>query len=72
MPYPGDKAHTLSIADFQSRLTVAANNEAVAQFNPSTEIQRLNLRFDITKLRSALAEVEQRKSFSDEVWGSFP
>ena len=72
MPYPGDKAHTLSIADFQSRLTVAANNEAVAQFNPSAEIQRLNLRFDITKLRSALAEVEQRKSFSDEVWGVIP
>ena len=51
---------------------MAVNNEAVAQFNPSAEIQRLNLRFDITKLRSALAEVEQWKSFSDEVWGVIP
>jgi len=67
MPYPGDKAHTLSIADFQSRLTVAANNEVVAPFNPAADIQRLNLRFDITKFRSTLAEVEQRKSFADEV-----
>lgn len=72
MSYPGDKADALSITDFQRRLSLAPNTEAVDRFNPSAEIQRLNLRFDITKLRSALANLEQRKSFSDEVWGVIP
>lgn len=72
MSYPGDAASSLSIPEFRAALRRPVAAEHVASFQPSPEIQRLDIRFDIGLLRDALAEVEWRKGFSDDVWGAIP
>ena len=72
MSYPGDRAPSLSLADFHDGLRRPVAQDEVASFQPSPEIQRLDIRFDIGKLRQALREVERRKGFSDDVWGAIP
>ena len=55
MSYPGDAASSLWIPEFRAALRRPVAAEQVASFQPSPEIQRLDIRFDIGLLRDALA-----------------
>ena len=72
MSYPGDTSGVMDMSAFREALSQPPAAETVAAFQSSPEIQRLPIQFDIVKLREALAEVERRKGFSDDVWGAIP
>ena len=70
MSYPGDTSGVMDLRAFREALSQPPAAETVAAFQSSPEIQRLPIQFDVIKLREALAEVERRKGFSDDVWGA--